>query len=290
MPFVDYNPGQALTNQFVMTYGPKGSGKSTFGLTVGATSGRKLLVIDLDRRSYSARKTAMETYGAQIAEIPELRVSPGDGRTMDEILGKKAITKKGKSGGSYDVWVLDKKAALDIKQMIEGGLEEAKNDPSIGGVFIDNGKVLGSVWASAWSEDGRISSIPKMAWGEVYGPLRSTFETMTRTDGCTKDILLAHHIGDQYLNDEKTGRSEPKWVDRLLELADVVLEHYVNPRTFQLGVRFEHKLPADNSGFYGCALERTNEEGCELFMQYDVVKAVLLGEAEAPEGAFIPGA
>lgn len=278
MNFVPYEEStlSPLTNQFTMTYGMKGSGKSTFGFSMNC--GEPMLVIDLDRRSYSARRAAMLKWGVQIVEIPGLEVRQSDSRSMDEILGKKSVTKKSKSGSTYDIWVMDKKAATDVVQLIEGGLTQALEDPDIKSIFIDDAKVLGSIWASSWSEDGRISSINRYDWGEIYAPLDSLVNKLTRTGGCTKDVLFSHHM-EEKRNEagDRTGKFEPKWIDRLVKHADNVIEHYVSPSTFELGIKFTGKVPADNAAWYGRRVQ-----GLE-YLNYDLVKMGLLEQIEIPE-------
>lgn len=274
MEFVKYNPQVKLENQFTVTYGGKGAGKSTFGLSMN--EGEPILVVDLDRRSYSARETAREKWNAQIVEIPGLEVNPDDKRSMDEILGKKQISVSKKGGGNYNVWALDKKAALDVRAMIREGLAHGASCPrsKVASIFIDDAKVLGRIWAACETEDGRISSVPKLAWGDIYGELAKCLEPLTRTSGCTKDVLFSHHVTEKYVNDEKTGVFEPHWIDRVVKLCDNVIEHYVNEQEFQLGLKFTYKAPADNAAFYGRAFE-----GLDL-LRYDVIKAGLLGQME----------
>lgn len=285
MQLVRYDPQADLTNQFTMTYGPKGSGKSTFGLSMGTmrAPGSDLLVLDLDRRSFSARRTAREKWDVNIVEIPGLESDPDDKRTLLEVLDKKQIQVKKKSGGTYPVWALNKKDAEKVKALIEEGLELAVSSPNISGIFIDDAKVLGSIWAAAYSPDGRISSINQMEWGEVYGPLANTLSKLTRTAGCTKDVLLSHHMKDERKKnvltgeDERTGNKIPNWVDRIVQLSDNVIEHYVNGETFQLGLRFVAKVPADRAELMGRSIEGLDN------MHYDFIKSVILGEMEVPE-------
>lgn len=281
MEFVHYSQPEELENQFTVTYGPKGSGKTTFGLSMNP--GQPLLMIDLDRRSYSARNTAIKGWGADIVEIPGLEVDPSNIRTMDEILNKRQEAVPKRSGkGTYDVWKLDRAAAIDVREMIREGLAHAASCPSskVASVFVDDGKWLGTIWAAAASEDGRIGFDSDLDWNEVYGDLCSLLEPLTRTGGGTKDVLISHHTRDVYAKDpvtqrrEKTGKSEPNWVDRIVKMADNVIEHYVNQQTNELGVKFAGgqfgKVPADNAGLYGRAIE-----GVDM-LQYDILKELLM--------------
>lgn len=278
MNLVPYQPELDLTNQFTCTQGPTGSGKSTFGLSVCAGIA-PLLVIDFDRRSYSARRTAMQKFGAQFVEIPGLQLDPSDKRSMDEIMDKKAITKKSKKGNEYEVWQIDYEHAKEVRASIEEYVDYlvACDVSEIGGLFIDDAKWLGRIWAASLYK-GQISSIPKMDWGSVvYPELMKTMVKLTRGRGCDKDVLLAHHQGAKYVNDENTGENEPKWVDRVVKLADNVIEHGTDPRTFEIWAEFNYKVPADNIDFFGKRIV-----GVEC-LQYNIIKMALLGELELPE-------
>lgn len=275
MKFVPYDPKLDLTNQFTCTNGAKGSGKSTFGLSVAAGVG-PLLVIDLDRRSYSARKVARSQFGAEIVEVPGLELRPDDKRTINDLLGKKSETKVAKkSGNSYEVWVMDYEIAKDLRAAIEESLAYAIScpDSEIAGIFVDDAKILGTIWAASMHK-GKISAIPKKEWGSIYSELIKTIAPLTRSSGCRKDVLFSHHRGPQYINDENTGEDEPKWIDRVIKLADNVIEHRVDPRTFQMLLEFSYKVPADNPDLFG---ERISGIGN---LQYGIVKGLLNREID----------
>ena len=276
MEYVEIDEQQKLTNQFTITYGKVGVGKTTFMLS----SGEPTILLPFDKRHYSAVQTAMELFGTPVHIPKPLMDIIGTGESdMNAVIDKRQVerTRAGTSK-KWKQWVGDQDVAKRLQAIVTEVIEDVIAAPrdKIAMLAVDDAKWLHTIWGLA--ETGVLWGAPKEESGAANSALAEVLGRLQRASFCDKDVIMCHHLEETWEGEggdrAPTGEFKPKWFKRMPGLADQVIEHFIDEERGDIGYRFVMKFPADQMGLY--RHEFYGRDEC----RYDVFKSRLLGELE----------